>query len=275
MGEAPPGVVVVELAGGHVTDVREVGPVADGHGGDPVQGAGLDDLVDGAPAGPLLDGGQHVGTVAVALDVERLVGGQVRALDHVEEGVPLGGGDGGHPHVAVEAALDARDHDVGGTDPLAAGHGGGHRRVADEGEGQALERRHVDQVAPAGASSAGQRTGRPQGPEGADRPLGQAPAHRQRLPVVGAVAVQGAAQGLEQEIGGHLAPTGPAETEGGEAHHHQLGAALDPGPGIVGRRMTTAPVAEGGDDDHVGGVDQRLALLARGGRGRVEGHTPL
>ena len=147
MREAPPWVRVIELARGHVVDAREVRPVPDGHGRDPVKGSDLYDRVDGVLPCPALDGLQHVGTVAVALDVQRDIGRQVRTLDHVEEGVPLCGGDGGDPHVAVEAGLDARDHHVGGADALSARHAGGHRGVADEGDGQALEGGHVDQIA--------------------------------------------------------------------------------------------------------------------------------
>ena len=83
-------------------------PLPIGHGGDPVRepisttSSTVCRLVHSSTAV------EHVGPLAVALDEQRFVVGQVRAPDHVEEGVPLGGGDGGDPHVAVEARLDAR-----------------------------------------------------------------------------------------------------------------------------------------------------------------------
>ena len=111
------------------------------------------------------------------------------------------------------------------------GMAGGDRRVADEGDGQALEGGHVDQVATSGAPAGGQGADRAERTEGPDRPLGQSAAHGEGYAVVAPVTVQGAGQGLEEEVRGLLAATWAAQAEGREAHHHQLGVAHGRVPG--------------------------------------------
>ena len=70
---------------------------------------------------------------------------------------------------------------------------------------------------------------------------------------VASVTVQRAGQGLEEEVRGLLGATWPAQTEGREAHHHQLGVALAEPAGVDCRRHSAGPVSERRDDDHVGG----------------------
>ena len=219
--EPTPGIGVVELPARHVVESGEIRSVPDGYRRDPVQRSDLDHLVDGVPARPLLDGLDHIGPGPIALDVQRLVAGQVGALDHVEEGVPLGRGDGGHPDIAVETGLNARHHHVGGPDALSPGHARRNRRVADEGDGHALEGRHVDEVPVSGPTASAQCAERTERTERAHGPPGHAPAHGERFPVVAPVAVQRAGQGLEEQVRGFLPPTRPAQAESGEVHHDQ------------------------------------------------------
>ena len=141
-----------ELPCDEVGELGDGRAVADRRGGNAEQCGALDDLARGAVPEPRCELGGDLTDVRLP-DLLVVPFGpldEVRPVDHGEEVVPLLDGDRREPDVAVPTGLDPRHH---GEDPVAARPArqrGRHRRVADQGDDQALQARHVDVLAPAG-----------------------------------------------------------------------------------------------------------------------------
>ncbi len=224
--------IVEQRPGPHLLVVGQRLAVADGHDRDPVGGRLLDHLGDRVLAGPGADRLDDVRPVdPPGLDEQRVVGGEVGAADHREEGVPLLGGDRGDADVAVVARLDPRHHEEGRPVTGPSREAGLHGRVVGERDRHHLQRRHVHQRPAPGR----ERGDRAQRAVEADGPPGERPADHERRSVRAAVGHQPAGEGLEEELGTGLARPRPGEPEVGVAHDDEPGVGRGQADGVVGR----------------------------------------
>ena len=192
MGEAAPRVGRKEAALGERPELCQAGAAQDGSRGDPEHRSSLDDLGDLMLLHPGIDDVvefRRMGdprTWAVELGPVH----EVLAIDHHQEVAPLLHGQGRQPDKAVFAPLDVGLHAIGTPAASTAGERSRHRGVADEGDGEGFQCRHVDQFPPARLLDAGSRG------EGAGRavstgdPLSEAAADGEWLAVRQPMVVQ-------------------------------------------------------------------------------------